>query len=168
MCPVTTSLLDHLPDRERSLVTEFFGAFAHAEYVLKSLGYIRRGREDAQADWDVFANSIKTRFRPRASADLRQAWTALTNQPPRKQVILDGQLGWRDAPRPPGRPAAAWGLVLVRRVRNNLFHGSKFILGGAGQFTRDRELVSAALVVLQHAVGLARSRTGRRSGHRAA
>ena len=168
MVPVSRSLLDYLPPRERGLVTNFFGAFAHAEYVLKSDGYIRRGREDAQADWDAFANSIKSRFRPSASRELQGAWAMLIDHPPRKQVIVDGRLGWREAPRPKGISAAAWGLLLVRRIRNNLFHGAKFVVGGTEQFARDRELVSAAHVLLMHALDLARPPGRRRSAHRAA
>ena len=168
MPAASRSLLDHLPVEERRLVTDFFGAFAHAEYVLKSLGYIRRGREDAQADWDAFANSIKERFHPRTSRNLRDSWVVLTHYPPRKQVLVDGRLGWREAPRPAGLSAAAWGLLLVRRIRNNLFHGAKFILGGAEQFTRDRELVSAALAFLRHAINLARPPLRGSSGYRVA
>jgi hypothetical protein len=46
----------------------------------------------------------------------------------------------------------SYGLLLVRRIRNNLFHGAKFLLGGERDFDRDRQLVEAALTVLDVAM----------------
>lgn len=150
------SLLGYLPLPEAALATEFFGAFAMAEYSLKTLGYIRQGREDAQADWSAYARTIQKGFREAAPRQFKRAWEALTQHPPRKQVSVAGRLAWKDTPRPAGMADAAWGLLLVRRVRNNLFHGAKFTLGGSDQFRRDRDLISAALMVLDHAMRLAR------------
>jgi hypothetical protein len=151
------SLLDYLPPTDQAMVQGFFAEFALAEFDLKMLGFIRRGREDAQADWDAFASAIERRFRVNQTRALAKAWRALTTNPPRKQVVRDGHLGWRTTARP-RISDAAWGLLLVRRVRNNLFHGAKFILGGSEQFARDRELVSAAQTILQGAMRLARPR----------
>ena len=150
------TLLDYLPPPDRKLVEGFFAAFATAEFELKRLGFIRRGTEDAQADWDAFASAIERRFRVGHPRTLARAWRALTAFPPRKQVVRDGRLGWKSTSRPSGTSDAAWGLLLVRRIRNNLFHGSKFLLGGSEQFSRDREFVSAAHTVLEVAMQLAR------------
>jgi hypothetical protein len=158
MTRVSRSLLDYLPPNDQKLVADFFGSFARAECRLKELGYIRRGREDAQADWDAFASDVEPRFRPAKPGDLKRVWMLLTENPPRKQVVRDGALAWKATPRSPGLSDAAWGLLLVRRVRNNLFHGAKFMLGGAEQFGRDRELVAAALTLLEHAMRRARPR----------
>jgi hypothetical protein len=134
------------------MACDFFAAFAFAEFELKTNGYIRRGRDDAQADWDAFAAAIARRFRHRKSRTFEKAWQVLTASPPRKQVSRGGRLAWKVTPRPAGISDAAWGLILVRRVRNNLFHGAKFIVGGAEQFARDRELVQAAHTVLDEAM----------------
>ena len=148
------SLLDYLPEQERSLVNEFFSAFATAEYELKRMGFIRRGSEEAQADWDAYASAIRQRFRVDRPPRFAKSWRVLTSNPPRKQVVQRGRLGWKQAARPTGISDAAWGLTLVRRVRNNLFHGAKFILGPGNQFVRDRELVQAAKDILEGALDL--------------
>jgi hypothetical protein len=147
------TLLDHLPAAEQALVSGFFGAFATAEHDLKVNGFIRRGSEDA-GRLGQFATAIRQRFRvdrPRAFA---KAWRILTADPPRKQVVQRGQLGWKITERPKGASDAEWGLLLVRRVRNNLFHGAKFMLGGSNQRVRDRDLVKAAHAVLEMAMAL--------------
>ena len=151
----TRSPLSYLPPAERTLVQSFFAEFAFAEFQLKSLGYIQGGREEAKADWDAFAKSIARPFAAKQSPEFTQAWKTLTSAPPRKQVVVKGRLGWKSTSRPPGLSDAAWGLLLVRRIRNNLFHGAKFIVGGAEQFGRDRDLVAAAQSILESAIQLA-------------
>ncbi len=131
-----------------------FAAFAAAEHDLKAMGFIRRGSEDAQADWDEFARAIKRRFRVDRPVQIAKAWQFLTGNPPRKQVIRDGRLEWLAVARPAGLSDAEYGLLLVRRVRNNLFHGGKFIVGGTRQPDRDRELVDASFRILEFARGL--------------
>lgn len=160
MAPRRYSLLDHLSEGERELVQEFFAAFAAAEFELKMRGFVRRGSEDAHADWDRFADSIRQRFRVDRPPTLAKAWRTLTAKPPRKQAVRAGGLAWKESPRPAGTSDAAWGLQLVRRVRNNLFHGAKFMLGGSEQFVRDRDLVSAALLVLEAALEIPARRRG--------
>ena len=154
------SLWDHLPRAEKELVQEFIGAFPAAEFELKERGFLRRGSDDAQADWDSFAGTIQQRFRVDRPPALAKAWRVLTTSPPRKQVIRNGRLAWKESPRPAGVSDAAWGLLLVRRVRNNLFHGAKFILGGSDDFVRDRDLIRAALVVLDAALSVLSRRRG--------
>ena len=148
------TLLTYLPAREQGVVRDFFAAFAAAEFDLKRMGYIRRGAEVAQADWDGFASDIHQRFRIDRPPQIARAWRDLTGNPPRKQVVIDGRLGWRPTDRPRGVSDAEWGLLLVRRVRNNLFHGGKFIVGGNDQFVRDRHLVEAAHIVLDMTLSL--------------
>jgi len=148
------SRLAYLPEQERALVIEFFSTFAAAEYELKRMGFIRRGSEDAQADWDAYASTVRQRFKVDGPPCLAKSWRLLTSNPPRKQVVQRGRLGWKEAGRPARISDAAWGLILVRRVRNNLFHGAKFILGPGDQFVRDRELVQAAMDVLEAALDL--------------
>ena len=147
------NLFDYLPEREKELVQDFFSAFAASEYELKVHGFIRRGSEDAQADWDRYASTIHQRFNIRR-APIAKAWKTLTANPPRKQVVRAGRLAWKPTEKPARASDAEWGLLLVRRVRNNLFHGAKFILGPGDQFVRDRELVEAALVILNFALQL--------------
>ena len=60
------------------------------------LGYIKGGRDDAQADRDVFATAIRGMVAAhRGKEEFEHAWSALTDEPPRKQVIRDGALAWK-------------------------------------------------------------------------
>jgi hypothetical protein len=65
--------------------------------------------------------------------------------PPKKQVLVNGKLDWRDAPPSPNLPRAEQVLLMVRRIRNNLFHGGKFLPGD----DRDQVLVNHNIIVLQ-------------------
>ena len=147
-----TSFLDHLPPADRELALRIFGCFAEAEHMLKAAGYLKRGRENAEADWDAYGRAIAGRFKNLRDPALRKALALLADSPPRRQVVRDGHLAWKDVVRPNGHGDEEYGLLLVRRVRNNLFHGAKYMLGGEAGYSRDQDLISAALTVLQHSL----------------
>lgn len=152
---VVMSLEDHLHGVDRPLVHAFFAEFAAAEYRLKAAGFIRSSSDDAQADWAAYAHAIQQRFRSRKPQQTAKAWRFLSENPPRKQVVRKKALAWAATERPNGASDAEYGLLLVRRVRNNLFHGGKFFhVAGTDQHARDRDLVSAALEILTHAMDL--------------
>lgn len=115
------SLLDYLPPDDKELALRLFGAFAHAEYVLKQAGFLRRGIESAEADWETYADTISGRFKREKGGQFRDSWTLLVSSPPRKQVVREGRLAWKDVTRPKGLTDEAYGLLMVRRIRNNLF-----------------------------------------------
>jgi hypothetical protein len=141
-----------MSDNDKELALRLFGCFAYAEHSLKTSGYLRRGRAGAEADWDSYARSIAGRFRGDADHRFRTAWRLLIANPPRKQVVRNGQLDWQIVTRPPGTTDELYGLLLVRRIRNNLFHGAKFLVGGEADFRRDRQLVEAAIAILEAAM----------------
>ncbi len=118
------------------------------EFALKAAG-LAHG-EDATPSWDRYANTIDAGLARLNSPELTAAIDYLLTQPPKKQVLDGGRLQWRDAPPDPNQSRAAQVLLMVRRVRNNLFHGGKFIPGG----DRDQVLVNHALVVLQSCLPL--------------
>jgi len=152
-------MLEHLNAADRELVSSFFGEFAAAEFQLKALGYIKRGSEDAQADWETFATSVRRSFKKSENdPEFVTAWSALTEHPPRKQVIKDGALAWKETLRAKGQSDEDWALLLVRRVRNNLFHGGKFLLADDQGYERDRSLVRASSRILRAALDEARPR----------
>ena len=110
------------------LALELFLTFARFEYALKAAGFCERRRDDrASADWTTFAQSVSDLLNNPPAPDLQEAIKYIVDEPPKKQIIRDGTLGWRDGlpPTQPGNQADLV-LVLVRRVRNNLFHGGKF------------------------------------------
>lgn len=136
------SPLDRL-NLDPQLACEFLAVFARYEFALKAAGFAHG--DDATASWDRYARTVDAAFAGLNDKDLRVAIDYLLTQPPKKQVLDHGNLQWRDAPPDPNLSRAEQVLLMVRRVRNNLFHGGKFLPGS----DRDEMLVSHSLVVLQ-------------------
>lgn len=129
------------------LANEFFREFARAEYCLKAVGLCVSGRREAQPDWTAFSETVRKLLEMPADADLIGAITYFNSNPPRKQVYDGGKLQW-DSTAPGGKHAADNILILVRRVRNNLFHGGKF----NGEWfapERSEQLLRASLTILR-------------------
>jgi len=70
----------------------------------------------------------------------------------RKQVLRNGKVDWKDSPPDKNLPKAQQVLLMVRRIRNNLFHGAKVWSPEYGNRERDTKLVEAGLVVLKQCV----------------
>ena len=125
---VTTDSAPDVHEALDRLATDFFRTFARFECALKVTRFYRRTRDDAlQPDWTAFARSVSGALNKPADTGLREAIEYILHCPPRKQVIRDDTLGWIEGlPTPPPGDRADLVLMLVRRVRNNLFHGGKF------------------------------------------
>ncbi len=125
-------------------VVEFFGTFSRFEFALLAAGYI--GGEigqNAWANWDGFAADLHKSFFPRVAGDA--ATGLLFQEPPRKLVKrTDEDCEFIDSPVPTDGTTL---LLLVRTIRNNLFHGSKVYFR-----PRDEQLVNAGIKVLKHAL----------------
>ena len=150
-------------DLNEELVGRFFIVFARFEYALKCSGYLRGDDEHAQADWNKFACDLGDAFDPDRTQRLRVAVDYLRNEPPRKQVVQGERLGWKSTGLSGNQLDAL--LVLVRHVRNNLFHGGKFhpVSKGAREDdlpervlepARDEELLGHSLVILAECLRL--------------
>jgi hypothetical protein len=129
-----------------SLAIDLFKMFSRFEYSLKAIGF-HEGEGDAKANWREFALSIEHQLEDPKSDDLRVAITYILNNPPKKQVILNGKLVWNDSI-PNTNSKADLVLLYVRRIRNNLFHGGKF---NDHWFAPDRseELLRYSLFILK-------------------
>ncbi len=149
------TILQHLPV-PRNLAIEFLAVFARFEYALKASGFVKGNHKRVEADWDTFAKKIARQFRRDATAKLNSAVSYLLTHPPRKQVIVNKRLSWRDSPPDARLSESEQVLLMVRRVRNNLFHGAKFLSPENGRRARDRLLVAHSLVVLKAFVALNR------------
>ena len=128
----------------------FAADFRQMEYALKRSGYLRKGSKVAEADWDLFANSLGTDFFEHiVSTGIAKS---LIGQPPR-QLLADMQ--WSP---PSPTPLANVTQLLVNgvcRVRNSYIHGEKFTGGPEGQWERDATLVAEAHAVLKEAMAFA-------------
>ena len=118
----------HMNEDLDALVYEFLRTFTRFEYALKATTeFCRRGRfDDAAPNWTRFAESAPVRevLGDPVEAGLTDAVAYIVAHPPRTQVVENGVLAWSDRP-PSARSRSGRVLELVRRVRNNLFHGAK-------------------------------------------
>jgi hypothetical protein len=131
------------------LSQEVFRTFARCEYALKAAGF-HCGDGDANVNWRNFAVSIEHAFANPHDPVFANAITYILAQPPKKQVVKNGQFQW-EAAIPPTNSRADLVLLYVRRVRNNLFHGGKFN-GHWFEPQRSGDLLRHSLVILKAAV----------------
>ena len=129
------------------LAFEFFKIFAQYEYALKRTGYTRFRNGKIFLDWDRYAREkgqLVWELRHK-NQNLLNAIEYLLKEPPKKQILIEGKLCWKDASR--GKTVDDL-FAHVRRVRNNLFHGGKF--GGEWLAPdRSRELINNSLIILR-------------------
>ena len=155
----------------------FFVFFSRMEYSLKRSGYIREKKnEGVSANWQEFGTRNHDAFFSylgslQAEDPLRLSVEYFIANPPRKQVTQNGLLGWSDPQlftNDYGKKFC-WLLTMINSVRNNLFHGGKF-MGGPATYTgsiqdsagneRDRKLLECSYTVLSHAVTIDKSVEG--------
>ncbi len=133
-------------DFDRDLVFKFFTIFSIFEYALKKAGFCISGRSgEAQPDWKGFANSIQPHFNSQSKPSLFTAVSYLLNRPVMKQVIRNNSLFFIQRRRPSNMNDTTWLSVLIRGVRNNLFHGGKYRYDRP----RDPELIKSSLNILE-------------------
>lgn len=142
-------LFPHMPIPEH-LALEFLGTFARCEYALKGSGFAKGNANSVEPDWDAFAKEIDWHFRRVKDELFRDAVQFLLTEPPRKQVLHNGRLQWKESPPNPSLPKAQQVLLMVRRIRNNLFHGAKIWTPEYFNRERDVKLLHAGLTVLKN------------------
>lgn len=137
----------HMPGE---LACEFLAVFARMEYALKATRFAIGNGGGVSASWDRFANEVDEHFYAEASEDLSGAVEYLWNSPPRKQVLTeDNRVTFCDFVIDPDQCELQQLLLMVRTVRNNLFHGGKHLPGGEMEPGRNEALVRSSLVVLR-------------------
>jgi len=129
-----------------SLAYNFFREFARYEYCLKATG-LREESRAAKASWTKYAAEVADIIEVPRSDSLEQAIAYFTGHPPKRQIIKDGVLDWDEA-LPDHKSKAELVLLLVCRVRNNLFHGGKFN-GRWFEPQRSEELMQHGLTILR-------------------
>ncbi|MFC1541766.1 hypothetical protein ACFL50_04875 [Candidatus Latescibacterota bacterium] len=139
----------------RDLVFQFFGIFSRLEYSLKRCLKFRK-KDIAEANWDVYANSLQGKFATVQDSEFKNAVAFLVDAPPRKQVVSDRNLDWKDTNCGEGERDENYVLRLVKYVRNNLFHGGKYPdpSGPVEDVGRNSELIKASIVILLYCLQL--------------
>ena len=104
-------------------IAEAFAAdFRHTKYALKRSGYLRKNKDGAEADWDLFAEELGVAFFNHVKAS--GIAKTLIDQPPRKLLVT---LDWSPPNPPPLTNVAQLMINGMCRVRNSYIHGEKFV-----------------------------------------
>lgn len=127
------------------IANEFFREFSRYEYCLKRVG-LRTESRTASACWKKYAAEVRGVIE-NATGEVEAVVTYLKENPPRKQIIENGELEWSDR-LPDHDNDSELILLLICRVRNNLFHGGKFN-GRWFEPDRSENLIRYALTILR-------------------
>ena len=130
------------------LACEFLATFSRMEYALKSTKYAIGDEKKVDPAWDRFANDIHEAFEIIAEPDLVASKSYLLKRPPRKQTLVDHKIAFVDQTIDTKQKTSQQLLLMVRTVRNNLFHGGKYLPNGEQEEGRNILLVQHALTVL--------------------
>lgn len=141
----TRRLMDRVHEFE--LVNEFFFVFSRFEHALTTSKYLTEGKSGVSPDWNRFGRDMNSRFQSHLSNDVRSAIRYYEKAPPKKQIVDFDSLTWKDiVPKTDFELEKL--LLLVRRVRNNLFHGEKLGVLLEGNSERDTRLLKHGLTIL--------------------
>lgn len=141
----------HIPE---GVTIEFMVTFSRMEYALKSTGYALGNERKVEPDWDRFANEIHEQFEQLDSEELVEAKILLLYSPPRKQVFQHGQVIFQDQALDQNQRTTQQIIRFVRTVRNNLFHGGKYLQTGEIETGRNEALTRASLKVIKACIEL--------------
>jgi hypothetical protein len=138
---------------DKEAVTGFSIFFSRFEYSLKrTRGYAKpRNNKDnrVEADWAKFARNHNADFEPQKTAQLNRAVEYLLGQPPLQQILKNEVLEWEPTPVRKNVPFLKKLIDSVKTVRNNLFHGGKFISADVLDPGRDKCLIESCMAVLK-------------------
>jgi hypothetical protein len=132
---------------DKELVLEFFWRFSAFECALKREGFLRASSGWAEPNWKAFSRDIQGQFSGVATPEFHQAVAELKRLAPRRQIVVDGRLAWETVVQG-DKSDEAFTIDLLKTVRNNLFHGGKYPDGPVGEIARDRNILRAALAIL--------------------
>jgi len=135
---------DTVNDDLKDLAFDFFYWFSRFEFALKENGLVRAGPyNSAQADWNIFISMFELNYQIDIAAQ------ELLDNPPDVQVVEYGST-WRWAPLvfSPGQSDLFRITLIVKTIRNNLFHGGKHDAAGWDNPIRVKFLLSRGIRVL--------------------
>lgn len=150
---MNTPILDKIYDQvdfDRHLVFKFFTIFSLFEYGLKATGYLYPDTKNAKAHWERFAAAITNDFDPNRTPELLAAYEYMIQKPVMQQKVRNNYLSFEPRHRSSKVTDLEWLSLLIRGVRNNLFHGGKFVY----DYQRDSKLITSALIILEEWVRL--------------
>lgn len=132
----------------QALMLDFFITFSRFECALKTSNFFSGDESKVSANWDTFTASVRPTFDKNKNEQLNQAVEYLTLNPPKIQIIENGQLGWRNRIFTPNDPEINKLSLSIRDIRNNLFHGGKFNGIYQAEISRNYLLLNYAIIIL--------------------
>lgn len=90
---------------DQDLAVRFWIVFARFEYALKRADHARGDDKHIEADWPKLAVSLGGVWNADRTQELRSAVDFFLQHPPKKQVLLNSDLGWADSVLPEHEPA---------------------------------------------------------------
>ncbi len=149
-------ILNYVIGNNKNITYNFFATFSRFEFALKHNGYATGDRRrNALANWDLFAedhNEIFIAKLKEQNKDLAESVKYLFENPPRKLKFDQGQLKWEERHQI-NKENLKELLLIVRAIRNNLFHGSKKVVI-FNEPTRDSKLINSSLIILNECLEL--------------
>jgi len=139
----------------KNLLFDFFLSFSKFEFALKTAGFATGNEKKVSPDWVSFAASLKNTFDKTQNKNLTDSIDYFLNNPPWKQVLINGAMHWDASVPNNGISEIEKVLLLIRRVRNNLFHGGKFNFDIHKDKERTITLLKSSLVILNACLPLA-------------
>jgi len=130
---------------------DFFLVLSRLEFALKLTGYLTADKKGVKPDWDRFATTIKKTFDSESNEELSIAIQYYLGFPPQKQIFKNGKLDWATSP-PKNSSEIERAIILIRRVRNNLFHGGKYNQQAHDETARNEELLKMGITILKEAM----------------
>ena len=142
--------------KNKKLACEFFYVFSRFEFALKASGFVHSQNGVASPYWDEFAKSIdeKHKLEKLPSEDFQKSVEYFFSNPPKKQIVKEGKLEWKEVGESELPTNFLKLLALVRKVRNNFFHGGKFPSGPVHGSERDEFLLEYSLIILKECLEL--------------
>lgn len=134
------------------LVMEFFVLFSRFEYALKRSGFVKGKSNYVKVDRNEFARSIKNKFDPEDNKALRNAVEYISKNPPKKQILKNEELRWKEQAKIKNKKDIVKLLKYVATVRNNLFHGGKFPEEPFKEPARNKKLLNSSIVILKEII----------------
>lgn len=129
-------------------IYEFFIVFSRFECALKKTNYVIINRNKVSPNWERFTQDIKLTFDKNKSAKLNHAVDYLMQHPPKIQTMEGESLVWRERRFEVEIPLTSKLGLHIRTIRNNLFHGGKFVGVYEPDVSRNYILIQSSLVIL--------------------
>jgi len=139
----------HIP---HELACNFLSVFSRIEYALKSTGFAIGDNKSVEPAWDIFANEIDEKLFQINDTELQQAIEYILENPPRKQVIENERIIFINQTIDSSQKNTQQLLLMIRTVRNNLFHGGKYLPDGEIEAGRNEFLVNYSLIILRNCI----------------